>query len=196
MTVDLGAGDGRFVLAHAASHPDRFVLGVDASPDAMRDASRRAARSAARGGLPNARFVVSAIEALPAGLESCADLVTVHFPWGSLWDAAVGTKPRLTARIASLVRPSGRLRLLVSADERDGGTPVDLHRVADAYASHGLLLGAVRPATLDDAIAAHSSWGKRLLRRPAPGRLTWAFELERAPSRPAWDLRGAARIDP
>jgi SAM-dependent methyltransferase len=191
VTVDLGAGDGRFVLAHAAAHPERLVLGVDASPDAMRDASRRAARSAARGGLPNARFVVSSIEALPAGLESFADLVTVHFPWGSLRDAAVGADTRLTARIAILVRPGGQLRLLVSADQRDGGAPVDPDGVTEAYAAHGLLLSAVWPATLDDAVAAHSSWGKRLLRRPAPGRQAWAFELDRPPSLPS----GAARID-
>jgi Methyltransferase domain len=192
VTVDLGAGDGRFVLAHAAAHPDRFVLGVDAIPDAMRDASRRAARSAARGGLPNARFVMSSIEVLPAGLESFADLVTVHFPWGSLRDAAVGANPRLTARIATLVRPGGQLRLLVSTDERDGGTPIDPAQLAAAYATYGLLLGTARPATFDDAVAAHSSWGKRLLRRPSPGRRTWTVELDRPPS----DLPGAARIDP
>lgn len=192
MTVDLGAGDGRFVLAHAAQHPDRFVLGVDASPDAMRDASRRAARSTNRGGLLNALFVVSSIEALPAGLESFADLVTVHLPWGSLRDAAVGANPLHTARIASLVRPGGQLRLLASADERDGGTPIDPEAVAGAYATQGLLLSAVWPATLDDAVAAHSSWGKRLLRRPAPGRQAWSFELDRPPL-PA---PGAARIDP
>lgn len=182
MTVDLGAGDGRFVLAHAAEHPRRFVLGVDASPDAMRDASRRAARAPARGGLPNARFVASSIQALPAGLESFADLVTVHFPWGSLRDAAVGADPRLTARIASLVRPGGQLRLLLSAAERDGATPVDPERVAAAYSAHGLRLSALRSAALDDAIAAHSSWGKRLLRRPTPDRVGWSFELERASS--------------
>lgn len=190
--VDLGAGDGRFVLAHAAQHPDRLVLGVDANYGAMRESSRRAARPAARGGLPNARFVVSSIEALPEGLESFADVVTVHFPWGSLRDAAVGADPHLTARIASLVRPGGQLRLLVSAAERDGGPGIDPDRVAAAYAAHGLHPRSLCPATLADAVAARSSWGKRLLRRPAPGRQAWAFELDRLPSHPV----GAARIDP
>ena len=179
MTVDLGAGDGRFVLAHAAAHPDRFVLGVDASPDAMRDVSRRTARPAARGGLPNVRFVVSSLEALPSGLDAFADLVTVHFPWGSLRTAAAGHDPELTARIANLVQPGGHLRLLVSAAPGDGGADIDPPGVAAAYAGHGLVLGACRPATFEDAVAAHSSWGKRLLRRPAPGRLAWSFELDR-----------------
>lgn len=158
----------------------------------MRDTSRRAARPAARGGLPNVRFAVSSLEALPGGLDSVANLVTVHFPWGSLRTAAAGHDPGLTARIASLVRPGGHLRLILSSGPRDGDADVDPDGVASAYAAHGLLVREVRPATFDDAVAAHSSWGKRLLRRPAPGRLAWAFDLERAPS-----VRvGTARIEP
>jgi 16S rRNA (adenine(1408)-N(1))-methyltransferase len=192
VTVDLGAGDGRFVLAHAAAHPDRLVVGIDAILDAMRDASRRAARSTARGGLPNARFVVSSIEALPAGLDGFADLVTVHFPWGSLRHAAAGHDPALTARLANLVRPGGHLRLILSSAPRDGGPDIEPDDVAAAYAAHELLVRAVRPATIDDAIAAHSSWGKRLLRRPAPSRRAWAFDLDRPPSARV----GTARIEP
>jgi 16S rRNA (adenine(1408)-N(1))-methyltransferase len=192
VTVELGAGDGRFVLAYAAAHPDRLVVGIDASPDAMRDTSRRAARSTARGGLPNARFVVSSIGALPGSFDGFADLVTIHFPWGSLRDAAAGHDPALTARLASLVRPGGHLRLILSSSPGDGGADISPNRVAAAYAAHGLLLRAVRPATIDDAVAAHSSWGKRLLRRPAPGRLAWAFDLDRPPSARV----GTARIEP
>jgi 16S rRNA (adenine(1408)-N(1))-methyltransferase len=181
VTVDLGTGDGRFVLAHAAAHPDRFVLGIDASPEAMRDGSRRAARLASRGGLPNARFVVSAVEALPAGLDGLADLVTVHFPWGSLRDAAAGHDPTVIARIGSLIRPGGSLRLLLSAAERDGTSGIYPEAVATAYAALGMTLAECRLATLDDAVAVHSSWGKRLLRRPEPGRSAWSFRLDRAP---------------
>ncbi len=41
----------------------------------------------------------------------------------------------------------------------------------------------IRTATLDDAIAAHSSWGKRLLRHPVPGRTAWRIRLERPAAR-------------
>jgi len=182
VTVDLGTGDGRFVLAHAAAHPDRFVLGIDASPEAMRDASRRAARPASRGGLPNARFVVSAVEALPAGLDGFADLATVHFPWGSLRDAATGHDPTVTAHIRSLICPGGSLRLLLSAAERDGTSGIHPDAVAKAYAALGMTLAERRRATLDDAVAVHSSWGKRLLRRPGPGRSACSLRLDRLPA--------------
>jgi 16S rRNA (adenine(1408)-N(1))-methyltransferase len=184
VTVDLGTGDGRFVLAHASAHPDRLVVGIDASPEAMREASRRAARLASRGGLPNARFLVSAVDALPAGLDGFADLVTVHFPWGSLRDAAAGDDPTASARIGSLVRPGGSLRLVLSAAERDGIPGICPETVATAYAALGMTLAECRSATLDDAVAVHSSWGKRLLRRPDPGRSAWAFRLDRVAPRP------------
>ena len=65
VTIDLGTGDGRYVLAAAAAQPDRLVIGVDANAQSMATASRRASAKPARGGLPNALFVVAAVEALP-----------------------------------------------------------------------------------------------------------------------------------
>jgi 16S rRNA (adenine(1408)-N(1))-methyltransferase len=175
--VDLGTGDGRFVLAHAAAHPERLVLGVDAVAEPMRDASRRAARPARRGVLSNARFVVSSLDALPAELDGVADLVTVHFPWGSLRAAAAGHDPDAADRLVRLLAPAGRLDLLIADGERDAAAPLDPARVIDAYRTLGLETGEVHPASLPDAVAAHSSWGKRLLRHPSAGRSAWRFRL-------------------
>ena len=43
MAIDLGTGDGRFVLAAAAARPDTLVIGLDASAAGMAESSRRAA---------------------------------------------------------------------------------------------------------------------------------------------------------
>ena len=103
------------------------------------------------------------VEQLPAELAGLASLVTVHFPWGSLLRAAVGDDPAGAAGIARLVAPGGRLRLLVSAAERDanGGGVVDLDpgAVAAAYRELGMELCACRPASAADLAAAHSTWG-------------------------------------
>jgi 16S rRNA (adenine(1408)-N(1))-methyltransferase len=98
------------------------VLGVDSSHAAMAEASRRAARPIRRGGLPNARFVVAAAESLPGELARSADLVTVHFPWGSLLRGATGADPEVADRLACLVAVGGRLRLLLP------GAPADAQR--------------------------------------------------------------------
>ena len=126
------------------------------------------------------RFVVSSLEALPAELDGLADLVTVHFPWGSLRSAAAGHDPEAAARLARLVRPGGQLELLLADAERDRAAPIDPAAVVAAYERLGSAARSrSRPAGLEDAIAVRSSWGKRLLRHPAPGRAAWWVRLER-----------------
>ena len=182
MTLDLGTGDGHFVLARATARPDELVVGMDASQAAMAEASRRAARSTRRGGLPNARFVVAAAESLPSELAGVGDLVTVHFPWGSLLRGAMGADPQVAERLAILVAAGGRLRLLLSGapgDARSGVSEVDPARVVATFVRLGLVAGEVRPATLADAHAARSSWGRRLLSGANGARRAWLVELAR-----------------
>jgi SAM-dependent methyltransferase len=183
VTVDLGTGDGRAVLARASAHPDELVLGIDASSAGMVRASRRAAASMARGGMPNARFLVSGLALLPAELCAFAALVTIHFPWGSLLAAAVGHSPAMTARIVRLLRPGGRLLLLLSAsprDERGGLSGLDTEAVAAVYRRLGMRLVVCRAASHADLVAASSSWGKRLA--ASQGRTAWLIDLVRPPS--------------
>jgi 16S rRNA (adenine(1408)-N(1))-methyltransferase len=176
VTVDLGCGDGRYVLAAAAVQLDRLVVGVDANAAGMATASRRAAAKPSRGGLPNALFVVAAVEALPAELDGVADLVTVHFPWGSLLRGLLGADPAIMAGLTRVLRPGASLQLLLSSTVRDRGAgvapiqAVTLDALAGSYAAWGLAVTQVRPATPADVAAAHSTWGKRLgaaIYRPA-----------------------------
>jgi hypothetical protein len=159
------------------------VLAIDASHEAMRDASRRAARSTRKGGLPNVRFIASGVEQLPEELAGFASLVTVHFPWGSLLRAATGDEADCAAGIARLAAPGGRLRLLLSAAERDaiggGLVSVDPGAVVGAYRELGMVPRACRLASADDLAAAHSTWGRRLL-SSGRERRTWLIELAAA----------------
>jgi 16S rRNA (adenine(1408)-N(1))-methyltransferase len=157
-----------------------LVLAVDASHAAMRRASWRAARAARRGGLPNAVFVAASLEALPPDLAGLGALVTVHFPWGSLLRAALGEDGEGARAIARLVAPGGRLRLLLSASERDAGrgaTALEPGRVVAAYRGLGMRGHACRPASRADIRV--STWGKRLLMAGGDGRQAWLIELDR-----------------
>jgi 16S rRNA (adenine(1408)-N(1))-methyltransferase len=190
VSIDVGAGDGRYVLQRATAEPGELVIAMDASHAGLRESSARAARDPKRGGLPNALFVVAALEAAPAELLGLGSMVTVHFPWGTLLDAAIGREAAGTRRLAGLVASGGWLRLLVSAhqrDERQGAVSLDPYSIVDAYRSLGFEPLEVRPATVDDAVAARSSWGKRLLggshgRGAATGRDTWLLELRHVES--------------
>jgi len=156
------------VLATAAAQPDRLVVGVDASAAAMAVASRRAAATPRRGGLPNALFVVAAVEALPPELDGLADAVTVHFPWGSLLRGLLRADPAAMAGLTRIMRPGATLSMLLSSTDRDRGAGLEplrepaMHALAASYAGWGLVVAEARPATAADVAAAHSTWGKRL----------------------------------
>ena len=196
------------MLAAAAAEPDRLVVGVDASAAAMAEASRRAARRPERGGLPNALFVVAAAEALPAELDGLADLVTVHFPWGSLLRGLLAADPAVLDGLAGMLRPGATLSMLVSSTARDscaGVGPIDQRSLAGltgAYHRHGLAVTRARPATPEDVAASRSTWGKRLGPAPAarPGCWRRPGSRRRQPSRasraPAWSSRDAASSRP
>jgi hypothetical protein len=114
-----------------------------------------------------------------------ASLATVHFPWGSLLDAAIGRDPAGIDRLGGLVAQDGSLRLLLSAAERDatrGVMALDPGAVADAYAVLGFAAEACRLATLTDVQAARSSWGRRLLSAAAGERRAWLIDLRRVES--------------
>jgi 16S rRNA (adenine(1408)-N(1))-methyltransferase len=174
------------VLAAAAAQPDRLVVGVDANAAGMTAASRRAAARPSRGGLPNALFVVAAVEALPAELDGLADLVTVALPWGSLLRGLLGADPATMTGLTQVLRPGGTLQLLVSSTARDHGAGVapiqaaTLQPLAASYAAWGLAVTELRPATVADMADARSTWGKRLgagTRRPA-----WLLRAQLAPA--------------
>ena len=180
MSIDIGTGDGRAVLARARAEPGALALGIDADASRMSDAASRSARKPAKGGAPNVRFLVCAADGLPRELAATADLVTVQFPWGSLLRAIVRGEPAIVAPIAGLLKPSAdsELRLLLSVETRDravGLPTLDERRVADvtcAFADLGLEVLGARPASAADLAASHSTWAKRL-RAAAGQRRVW-----------------------
>ena len=118
--VDLGTGDGRFVYQSALKNPDRFYIGIDASPAALEKISEKIHRKPAKGGLSNVLFVHCSVEDLPSELDGLADEVHVHFPWGSLLGAlALGDAPILK-RIRRICAADAWLEIIIGIDyERD-----------------------------------------------------------------------------
>lgn len=143
----------------ARARADTLTIGLDASADALAYAARRAVRER----LPNLLLLREPIETI--ALESIADEVTVHFPWGSLLRGALAEDERVFAAICRLPRPGGVLTVMLSVTARDGRAPLnegDVARMRRAYRSGGLVLEDHRTVTRADVAAAGSSWGKRL----------------------------------
>jgi 16S rRNA (adenine(1408)-N(1))-methyltransferase len=189
VVVDLGTGDGRAVLARAAAEPTTLVVGIDASAAAMAEASRRADR-ARRG---NVIFLAAGAETLPGNpLTGIADLVTVQFPWGSLLCGMLGLDGAALAGVASIMRPGGAIEVFASVVPADGLAGMEAldadaqPGVAAAWASVGLRLDAMCPATAAEIAAISSSWARRL----GAGAGSRADRTDR----PAWRLTGT-RVD-
>lgn len=84
IAMDVGTGQGKFVLDLARDFPDKLVIGVDAVAENMAKSARSAGASIKKGGLPNALFIRAAAERLPGPFEGMVDELTVQYPWGSL----------------------------------------------------------------------------------------------------------------
>ena len=159
--MDVGAGDGGYVLHRARTEPTTFALAIDASADAL----ARGAWRAKKARLSNAAFLVEGVERLPLELTGIADEVTVHFPWGSLLRGLVDGTPAVVGPIARLMETDAELRVLLSAVDRDGLGDVDPAVLAarrGAYNEHGLVLTAAEWASAAIVIESRSAWAKRL----------------------------------
>ena len=205
--VDLGTGDGRAVIVEAAADPEALVIGIDADARTMAERSRRAAAAPTKGGSPNALFVASGVELLPAELDGIADRVTVRFPWGSLLRGAIGVDRAVAGSIARLVGEAGTLELALSIVEHDrlgvrdpgtDGAPAgtttdaafarlgrpfdesDIQRIRVVFGTLGLHLTGVEAMDREAVAAYGSSWARRL--RVGRDRPAWRVTLTRGPS--------------
>ena len=159
--MDVGAGDGGYVLHRARTEPTTFAIALDASPDALSDGAWRAKRAR----LENAAFLVEGVERMPRELACLADEVTVHFPWGSLLRGLVEGSSSVVGPITGLMKVGAELRVLMSAVDRDGYeelTPALIASCSGTYAQHSLRLVEAEWASSAIVAASRSAWAKRL----------------------------------
>ena len=159
--MDVGAGDGGYILHRARIEPATFAIAIDASPDALATGAWRAKRAR----VANAAFLVEGIERLPRELACLADEVTIHFPWGSLLRGLLDGSSVVVGPIAGLMKAGAELRVLMSAVDRDGFgevTPSVIGSRCATYAEHGLRLIDAEWASNAIVAESRSAWAKRL----------------------------------
>jgi hypothetical protein len=155
--VDVGSGDGRFVLYAARANPGIFTIGVDACRENLVDASRKAP--------PNALFLIANALDLPEELSGLAARLTIHFPWGSLLDGLLCADPGLMRGLSAIACPGARLDVLLNAGAlAEAG--LDLERgvrmVQDALDAAGLRVTHARRLGAAHLKDYPSTWARRL----------------------------------
>ncbi len=180
VTVDLGAGDGRFAYRYAAEHADRLVIGIDPVAENLRELSAKATRKPARGGLPNVLYVVASIEQLPPELRGIAGEIFVTLPWGSLMRGIILAKAAVLDGIASLARNGAALHIVLNTRIFDDPVPVEVRdlpevtpdyvqeTLAPQYARHGIEIVDTRFMDAAEVAATSTTWAKRLSHRAPP----------------------------
>ena len=188
--VDLGTGDGKFVLRCARAHPDVEHVGIDALAEPMAASIRRAAAKPARGGVPNARFLVSDAVSPPAELVGRASLVTVNYPWGSLLRAVARPEPEGLAAVASLLRPGGRLVALLNASATEDSSYADRLDLPSLDGEH---IGRMVVPGWFAAGLADVSWRTLAPGEDPPHRTTWGQRLVRGSGRATVLVEGVSQ---
>ncbi len=107
--IDIGTGDGKFVLTQARENSRMLCVGVEPAWERVSQASNRAVRKPAKGGAPNALFLCASAENLPVELRNVADLVTVNYPWGSLLSGICLARENVISNLAGLGRAGAKL---------------------------------------------------------------------------------------
>lgn len=177
ITIDLGAGDGRFVRHCAEKHPERGAIAIDLCEANLRIASRKAPS--------NALFVVADALALPGELGGLASRITINFPWGSLLCALVHSDPGLLAGLGAIANGRAILELVLNAGalaEVGWALAPGGERVAAALRTIGASVGEPRFVGPAELRGYPTTWAKRL-----------AFGRDPSAVRIAASLHGSSR---
>jgi 16S rRNA (adenine(1408)-N(1))-methyltransferase len=120
VVIDVGTGDGTFVYQSARNNPGTFYLGIDANAGPLAKISEKIHRKPTKGGVDNLLFVQASVENLPEELDGVANVVHIHFPWGSLL-RGVATGDELVLRnLRRVCADRAMLEVLIGLDpDRD-----------------------------------------------------------------------------
>lgn len=155
--IDLGTGDGRFVLRQAQAQPGAFVIGVDACRENLRATSREKCT--------NALFVIANAGCLPPELGGLASQLTINFPWGSLLAGLLQADPALMDGLLAITRPGASVQLRLNAGalaEAGWAFEQGARRVQQSLLAAGFALDKPVPLGRDALRACPSTWARRL----------------------------------
>lgn len=177
--LDVGTGDGRFVLDRATAHPERLIVGMDPVAGAMEAAANRITRRRTR--QKNALFIVASVEQMPPELHGAFDHVFVNLPWGSLMRGLILGDPEILEPLAAVGKPGAEYTITLNLRVFSNPVPIEVQDLPEVTADYvntqliepyrlaGLEITDARLLNRDDLDTLRTTWARRLSHeRPPP----------------------------
>ena len=112
--IDFGTGDGRFVYKNALNNLTTLYIGMDANEKQMMKYSRAIQRKK----LNNVILVLGSLEILPKELYGFANVVYIHFPWGSLLKAITQPIKSDLIKLSKLLKTGGIIKMILGYEKK------------------------------------------------------------------------------
>jgi 16S rRNA (adenine(1408)-N(1))-methyltransferase len=176
--LDIGTGDGRFVLDRAAAYPERLVIGLDPVAEAMAAAANRISRRKTR--QENALFVVASVEQMPEELIGVADRVFINLPWGSLMRGLILPDDDILRAVVAVGAPGARYRIILNLRIFEDPVPVEVRELPEVtpdyvndvlaarYLAAGMDITSIKMLSPSELAELRTSWSRRLSHRSPP----------------------------
>ncbi len=177
--IDVGAGDGRFVLDRAARRPERLIVGLDPVAEALADAANRVTRRRTR--QENVLFVIASVEQMPPELAGKFDRVYVNLPWGSLMRGLMVGDIEILEPLAAIGKPGAQYRIILNLRVFSDPVPLEVQDLPETtveyvheqlttrYQACGLEVTSARLLEHTDLERLPTTWARRLShQRPPP----------------------------
>lgn len=190
--IDLGTGDGMYVLRLAREKPEWLVVGVDAAQDSLDKGLKKAAKKPARGGAPNAKFICANVLEMPIDLVEVADSLSINFPWGSLLTACAVPQntnfPPFIKVLQTLLKGEGTLTVYLNAyvfEDEEMRRTLELPELTEdfvqstllpAYQQAGFICIEQKTYTPDAKLPVRTTWGGQLSRNSGRSSMMLMFQ--------------------
>ncbi len=161
--LDLGTGDGRYVLSQVKKDPSLFGIGLDACRENLRLASRKSQS--------RTLFVIANALNMPLELAGQVNHLCVNFPWGSLLQELLAGRAELLQGMAALCSDRAELEVRLNADAlREAGASLSEgpERIIHHLNRVGFQILAREALGPEELKSAPTTWAQRIAVGRAP----------------------------
>ena len=155
--LDLGTGDGRFVVAQVRRYVGVFGIGLDACRENLRETSRV--------NCERTLFLIANALDLPQELNGAISYLTVNFPWGSLLDGLLAGEVGLLDGMTRVCSKGARLEVRLNQSAvQEAGFPLEeaSHKVRHELSRAGFHLRAVEALDGSHLRACPTTWARKM----------------------------------